>query len=476
MQRDRAAISGGFLLSAALFLGGLFLYHWPETRGLVGDERYYHAVAERLARGLPVQENPLWPPLYPRLLALGLWAAPGSLLAIQLLQGALWLGSAALLHGVARALFSSRAAIWGVTFGVLWLLDLVAYTQLLWPEVPHLFFLSASLYAAIAHGERAAGAVSSGVLLGLALLLKLVLLPIAGLLAVFVAVVGEAPPQRRIRNAALLLLATFVTTLPVTLAQMHEHGRFQIADSGGLNLWLGVHERPWHQGRVRESTQPQRVALFADFEAREGRPPSVGDRQDLLLADALATLRGQGLSATFGAQFPEQYTRLLDREGDFTRRLVDDPLNRYRLAGPTLRKALHAAAHAGWFALLAAAALGIATLRWQRPQRPGWEHFFALLLIYAAVLFFFVLARPRFLMAFLPALLLLGGAFIEAVDAHRKGRSTSRFRLTPLRLGLGLGLAAVLILASLQAPTPAWWEAGSPPPGPASQQADPLLR
>ncbi|MFP6659920.1 MAG: hypothetical protein VCB78_00505 [Myxococcota bacterium] len=271
-------------------------------------------------------------------------------------------------------------------------------------------------------------------------------------------------------------MATFVTTLPVTLAQMHEHGRFQIADSGGLNLWLGVHERPWHQGRVRESTQPQRVALFADFEAREGRPPSVGDRQDLLLADALATLRGQGLSATFGAQFPEQYTRLLDREGDFTRRLVDDPLNRYRLAGPTLRKALHAAAHAGWFALLAAAALGIATLRWQRPQRPGWEHFFALLLIYAAVLFFFVLARPRFLMAFLPALLLLGGAFIEAVDAHRKGRSTSRFRLTPLRLGLGLGLAAVLILASLQAPTPAWWEAGSPPPGPASQQADPLLR
>ena len=73
-------------------------------------------------------------------------------------------------------------------------LDAIAYSHLLWPEIPHLFFFTGALYFAVVHGSRMLGAAARGALLGLALLTKLVLLPFSPVivLALFLCSSGRA--------------------------------------------------------------------------------------------------------------------------------------------------------------------------------------------------------------------------------------------------------------------------------------------
>ena len=440
-----------FALALAINLGLLALYYWPETRALSGDENYYLGAARGLLSGEGVRENPFWPPLYGRMLAGSLQVFGPQLLVFQGVQIAMWLGTALFLASITRALLPSRAAVGTVLVFSLFSLDAMAYTHLLWPEIPHLFFFVGALYFAVVHGAHLTGAVASGVWLGFALLTKLVALPFspAVVLALFFCSPGRA--SARGLRALVLAGAAFLVVLPVTSANYENHGRFVIASSAGLNLWLGVAERPHHEGRVREKTKAERSALFAEHAREGGEIPDFHQRQDILFRDALERIQRQGLSETLSHQFPEQYFRLLNYEGDFTRRLVDDPWHSYRVKSPALERILHGLAHTGYAALLVASAFGICSLRF---RRLGWEHFFALFLVYNLGLFLFVHARPRFLMAFFPILVFFAGAAAHAWKNRHANEPQARFAMTPVRLALGAALALLLGIAAFQPPFP----------------------
>jgi len=451
MPRERKTPIALFALALGINLGLLALYYWPETRALSGDENYYLGAARGLLTGEGVRENPFWPPLYGRMLAGSFQVFGPQLLAFQGLQIAMWLGTALFLTGITRVLLPSRAA--GVTVLVfsLFSLDAMAYSHLLWPEIPHLFFFVGALYFAVVHGAHLTGAVASGVWLGFALLTKLVALPFSP--AVVLAVFFCSPGQVAARGVRALALAaaTFLVVLPVTSANYANHGRFVIANSTGLNLWLGIAERPEHEGRVREETKAERSALFAEHARASGEIPGFHQRQDILFRDALERVRQQGLSETLSRQFPEQYFRLFNYEGDFTKRLIDDPWHSYRLQSPALERLLHVLAHAGYAALLVASAFGVCGLRF---RRLGWEHFFALFLVYNLGLFLLVHARPRFVMAFFPILVFFAGAAVHAWKTRGENESPVRFAMTPLRLALGAALALLLMVAAFQPPFP----------------------
>lgn len=451
MSRERTTPILLFAGALALNLGLLALYYWPEARALAGDENYYVGIAQGLAAGHPVRENPFWPPLYGRMLAQSFVGFGPQLLPFQLVQIAMWLGAALFLYGISRALLPSRAA--GATVLVLSLfsLDAIAYSHLLWPEIPHLFFFTGALYFAVVHGSRALGAAASGVSLGLALLTKLILLPFSPVIVLALFFCSSGRAGARGARAAVLAAAAFLTVLPVTYGNYESEGRFVIADSSGLNLWLGIVERPEHEGRVRELTVADRSALFMEYGREHGEVPDFYTRQEILFDDALDRIREQGVFETLGHQFPDQYFRLLNYEGDFTTRLLDDPWHSYRLESPGLSRGLHAFAHAGYAALLAASALGVCCLR---GRRLGWEHVFALFLAYNFALFFFVHARPRFVMAFFPMLVFFAGAAAHALQAWHAKQPPGRFTVTPLRLALGALLALSLEVAAFQAPFP----------------------
>ncbi|MCP4659770.1 MAG: hypothetical protein GY856_30575, partial [bacterium] len=100
-------------LAAALALQGALAWisHFPEPRVAFGDEVIvYRSGAVRLAAGSPWHPEPIWPPLYPRLLAGILALSRGSVLCIQVIQLLMLVGVALLLRDLTDHLTGSPQA------------------------------------------------------------------------------------------------------------------------------------------------------------------------------------------------------------------------------------------------------------------------------------------------------------------------------------------------------------------------------
>jgi len=416
----------------------------PEFRQPAVDALFHHYWARALATGdwsppgdledPGVREHAfLRPPGYPYLLA-GVYriAGVGPLAprVVQLVVGVLavvglfavgrvWLGPVA---GLAAA--AAGAVYWPLVY-------FEGELHAAGPLVASLVGASLALLAWVRH-PRLGWAVTAGVLLGVASLLRpnvLVLVPFAAVWVAWAAPL-ESTRRRRVLGGVLVAVAAATAIAPATLRNLRVTGRWiPITSSTGLNLYIG--NNPDADGLValeldgigRFGTCFDYPAVVRTLEAREGRPLDDRDVSRWFRDRALAWIAAE----------PAAALRLAARKAWLYWGPVEVGHNReLELA----REHSHVlAALPGFSPLLGAAVVGLAGLTTARCRRTltrptarfGVWVVGAPLALWLSVLPFFVAGRYRLAMA--PFLCLLAGAAArcarDALVGGRPGRAVA---------------------------------------------------
>jgi len=431
-------MAGGLLFNAVL----LWLYHHPEPKVLFGDENYYFQLARSLAAGRDVAHNPIWPSLYASLIAILFRWTGTAVLTVQLLQIVMWLASAALLFLI--SLHISR--IPGVALAAMGIFlfspEVAAFSHYLWPEIPHMFFFLAALWVLIRRGRTLLGSFAGGVLIGLALWSKLILLPFLPAFMVFL------HPGRSIlrhwKAVSLFAAGVLLVLTPTMLSNAKTHDRFMVADSSVFNLWVGLNDVETQD--FRNDIAPH------EFIRYRKAAPDFATRNEIYRQKIKGLVRDRGLAKTLGNQLAKQYFRLFDHDSFFTTQLPGGPRSSYKFREGAVSSGLRLYSHAFHALLLAAGAVGLARLR---VLRLDWPQFLALLLLFNLALFLFVHVKTRYLMQLVPVFAFFGATALHAGWCRIRGTEVppdGNFRSTPGRLAAGLALllfAEWLAFASL---------------------------
>ncbi len=416
----------------------LTLYYYPKPKTLVGDEGYYFNLAKAGAAGLQAHHNPLWPVLYGKILTASFKLFGVKLLPVQMLQMLLWLLTGPMLFQIANALFQSRAAGYWVLGLYLFSPELMAFSHLLWPETIHIFFFVAAFWLLILRPDPLWSAAGAGVLLGLALLSKLLLLPFLPFLALYLYFLGPGTRIHRASRVALLLGTLFLTVLPAMIHNQKVHDAFVIADSSWFNLWVGLYD-------VDRVDYRNDIANGA-FIIYQERGSDLASRNQFCREQIFQLVKRKGWPAILKDQFSKQYFRLLGHQTFFTTQLPGGPRQAYRFGQPWLAKLLRAYAYVFHGMLLGIGVLGLISMRW---RLKSWAACLLCLLLFNFGLFLWVHVKTRYLVQVLPLLILFGGAFCDAVlHRLRSGQPSAQHRFSKAILIMGgLGLIAVEILA-----------------------------
>jgi hypothetical protein len=423
-------LAGGLLFNAFL----LWLYHHPEAKTLFGDENYYYGVARTLAGGGDVTPNPLWPTLYAHLVGIVFKWAGTNVLPVQLIQIGMWIACAAFVFKIALHISRASAVALGAMGLFLLSPETAAFSHYLWPEVPHMFFFLAALWVVMSRGGTLTGTFIGGVLIGLALWSKLLLLPFIPAFLVF-AHPGRAL-FRRWKQGLLFIAGIVLVLTPTMLSNAETHGRFMVADSSVFNLWVGLND---------VETQDFRNDI-AGHELRKFRraAPDFKGRNEAFRAKTRELLRRQGLVKTIRKQVSKQYFRLFDHETFLTTQLPGGPRSSYNYDAPTITAGLRLYSHVFHAFLLAAAAFGLMRLRF---LKLGWPQFLALVLLFNLALFLFVHVKTRYLMQLVPVFAIFGAISLHAGWCRVRGVSVpenGEFRSGRGRLVAGTGLMLLL--------------------------------
>ncbi len=165
-----------------------------------------------------------------------------------------------------------------------------------------LFLLAfvAGLIAAILYFEApsARRAVAAGLALGLALMLRSVLLFFLPVLLAALAIAAwrhRIPAARALAQLALAALAAFLVVSPVAVRNFADHGRFALVSQGGRHslLWVAAAAREFVLGTPFEQGQAEMVGRFARLLAEQHRDAMPGDPFEA--ADGMEQVAGQAL-------------------------------------------------------------------------------------------------------------------------------------------------------------------------------------
>ena len=454
MQAGTAARRRRWLI-AALLLFALsqaalwYAYYGRSAKTLIGDEYAYLTTALAILDGGAWMPSTIWPPLQPLWIA-ALYKLFGThIVVVQLAQTLLLIACAALLRDLWRRLGGSVAA--ANTAAALLLLNpaTAAYAHWLWPEIPHLFLLLATLCLLMR-----ARAFAAGVCVGLAILTKSLLSPFWPVFAL------ARSWRRRLRRgvlpAAVFVLGLGLVTAPALWHGWREHGRPMIADSSVYNLWVGLSDR-WRSDYVEDMGGRTLPAFLASA-------PTPGQRNALYLDRIRAVVEERGVVPLLASQLGRQYFRLFSAKTPLRSQLQGPACAGYLSvyhAPPWLARSLSLANDGAHALMLAAAAFGLAGWRWRRGAGPGdaaeqrrrlLQALVALLLAYQLALFLLVHVKARFLLPLAPFLCGFAGSWLAALPARARGSGEDGIAFTPLRLAIGAALAVVLLLLAFAGP------------------------
>ncbi|MEO5622873.1 MAG: hypothetical protein ABIO74_07065 [Dokdonella sp.] len=461
LARRRRAFAALFIALFALSQTLLWVaYYAGGSKLLIGDEAGYQATALAIMGGGAWMPSTIWPPLQPLLLAAIYAVAGAHVLAAQLVQTALFIGCAALLRDLWRRIGGSVAA--ANTAAALFLLNpaTAAYAHWLWPEIPHLFLLLATL-CLLARSPSRPAAFVAGACAGFALLAKSLL---SGFWPLFMlAFVRRVQPYLLIGPAALFTLALALVTAPALVHGWRTTGRPMIADSSVYNLWIGLTDE-WRSDYVADMGGTTLPAFIAS-----GATPQQRNAAYLEKIHALVTERG--VVRVLADQLGRQYFRLFNAKTPLVSQLPGPACAGYLSVyhtSPWLTRTLAMANDVFHASILIAAAFGVACWR-RRPDRM--TLLIALLFAYQLALLLLIHVKARFLLPMLPFLCGLAGSFITALpqlggagaasaamlfpSAERNdtgNAAPTAMHLTPARLVVGALLAAALLFLAFGGP------------------------
>jgi hypothetical protein len=429
------------LLLVVLVAGLHALLFWiervPAARRLWGDEVMYRDLAARWARGEAPEIDPLWPPLY--VWFLGLFEPAGALAPVLVIvvQIAFLVSAAWALCALGELWTGSLAA--GRWAAALFLLDpqVAAFGHYFWPEALHLALFLVSLWLLGRYGERWWALLLAGLLLGVALLTKSLLLPFLPLL--LFPLVTRRAPVRGLLRAALVLLVAAVVVLPTVLDQGRRHGVYAVADSSRFNLWVGLNDRS------RKSLVDEIVG--DEYQRYRASGATLRARNERLTEQIATFVRERGLLTIVKDQISKQYFRLFDKDSFLTAQLPGGAISAYGFGyvdtPSMLTLTLRAWSYALYALVLVAAAIGVVRLGLR--GRPWlWV---ALLFVAGNLLLFLGLhVKSRYRLQFLPFLDLYAGFALAqlSVLAVSRGAKVPELRAGRAWTG-GLLLAALLL-------------------------------
>jgi hypothetical protein len=418
----RAALALALLLQALL----LWIYYRPSPKGLVGDEVVYLRTARAIAAGEGAESELLRPTLYAHLLAL-LGVEPEHRLPIQALQIGLLAAAALLVRALTLHLFAAPLAADLAALVALLYPTLGAFAHYLWPEILHLTLWLGAL-TILASGRRGALWLgTAGLLIGLAILSR-------HLLLVFVPLVALAlwldSSERRASRVACLLAPILVLTAPSLWLDRAEDGRLRSASSARFNLWVGLNDTS------RRSFEESIV--YAEYQAYEASAATPAERDAILDAKLRALVAADGWPAILGRQLGKQYFRLFDKDTFFTDQLpggaLQGPQRGYRGDPGGLTTLLRWLDYTLYAALLALAAYGLAACR---PAGSRWLQLVLAFLAYNLALFLLLHVKSRYRLQLTPFLLLFAAYGLDSLLAGAA--------LAPARRWAAAGGAALLL-------------------------------
>lgn len=432
---------------AALALQGvlLWLYHQPNPRVACGDEVMYYKAAGKLVAGDPEwRPELLWPSFYPRLLALVMEVTGRGLSAlwtIQVAQILLLGGCAVLLFDLTRRLTGSRVAAWVASGWTALFPPLAAYAHFLWPEIPHLFVFLGALWLLQARWKSDGFCFLAGVALGLALLLKLLLLPFVPLM--LAALILGSPRRRAIRSTVIVALALGITVAPVVHSNYRRFEAPIIADSISFNLWVGLQDnaRRDHEERIAHRAYQDFQASGTSFEQRN---TATWKRVFDLVAE-------RGPVDVFRSQLGRQYFRLFDKDSNLTIQL---PGGRREAEGcgylgrsPTLTAALSSVSYGLYALLLVTAPLGYTVARVREKK---WMKMLLLFFAYNLVIFLWLHVKSRYRIQLLPVFFIGSGCAVDWVLLRLQGDDVEL--PSALQFLAAGGAAAVMLFLAFAGP------------------------
>lgn len=369
---------------------------WPAPRALWGDERTYLGSALELLAAEPSWwPESLWPPLYPHFLAGLVWLGGGSRGFVVAVQLALLALVAVLLFDLVARWTGSRAAAMAAAACVLGYPPLAAFAHYLWPEVLHLFLFVALLWMLATRADRLVWCALAGVVLGLALLAKSLLLPFVPIL--LVAAFWNGRSARLLGSAALVLVFASMTVAPTVAASYRRTGRPAIAGSATFNLWVGLNDSG------RESFR--RDIVWPEFQRWVASAGSHAERDRILRAKIRVLVREKGPAALLRDQMAKQYFRLFDAGCYLTDQLPGGAAQLRSGAGylemdPRTGRVVGSLTRISIVLLLAAAPAGLILGGCRRHR---WVRTMVLFLTYNLLLFFWLHVKTRYRIQMLPA-------------------------------------------------------------------------
>jgi 4-amino-4-deoxy-L-arabinose transferase-like glycosyltransferase len=406
-----------------------WLYHRPERKILWGDENTYLRSAWRLLAGDPGWwPEPLWPPLYPQFIA-GLTWLGGGLVVVRVAQGTLLAVTAVLLFDLTRRLTGSVAAAWTAAGLTVSYPTLVAFSHYLWPEIFHLFLFVALLWLLVVRWPEPLWLILAGVVLGLALLTKSILLPFVPVM--FLAAAWGDRPSRATGRLAIVVVAAALTIAPMITAQARRTGCYSIGGSSAFNLWVGLNDVG------RESFTHD--VVWPEYQRWMESAPQPDARNRILRAKTIELVTERGVVQVVRDQLSKQYFRLFDVSSYLTDQLPGGAADRrgragYQAAGPRWSRSIRAVTVGCYLLLLTAAPLGL-IMGGCREKR--WVRALVVFLALNLALFLFLHVKTRYRIQMLPVAFVGVGCLVAWIEAGCRPRpSTLRLAAAVLVVGL----------------------------------------
>lgn len=422
--------AGWLLINVAL----LWMYFHPQRKTLVGDEAMYHAVAMAWLQGQAMNLHFIWPPGQVWWLATSLGLSGGALLPVLLLQSLLLAGCGVMLYRLWLHMDRPAAALFATA---LFLLNpgVLAHAHWLWPEVPHLACLLASMLL-LADRSRldVTRAALAGALVGVALLFKSLLAAFWPLLVlVFLVRLEGRRPSVAWRAVFAFIVAMAAVTSPAWWKGWVETGRPVIADSSVYNLYVGLLD-------VRRSDYIDEFGMTTLTPFLESAP-TPRQRNAIHVDKIVGLIEQRGVVATVAEQVGKQYFRLFNAKTLLVSQLPGAPcagrLGAYGESPLVAPMQLFTQSMHG--ILLVLAAFGIAMWRrWRQPLAIAIGLFFG----YQLALYLGLHVMQRYLFPFLPFLCGFAGSALAAWTGRSDAAATT---ISRPRLLAGAVLAMLLL-------------------------------
>lgn len=315
LLKSKYLVTLSVIIEALLF----YFYYFPETKILLGDENRYLETGLSIASGEDWHNHPFWPPMQSIVIAIFAKIFNNPILPLQFFQYGLLILSGFIVRDITfRETRNQTAAQLALAVMILypsWL----AYSQYLWPEVIHVLLFVAIIWINKYKHQSYKWMLLSGLLLGLVILFKSLLILFIPFL--YLPLIINSEWKNNSMRIILSLLVAVVVMSPASFKAHKMTGDWMVANSSMFNLNLGLHD---------DSRQhfTHKIA-GVHYKQYQSSSNSFKQRNIIVKQKAITKIKEAGYFNTFIQQFIKQYFRLFDYQSFFSQQFQGDEKDNY---------------------------------------------------------------------------------------------------------------------------------------------------